>query len=381
LPSDDASIPTDQPTSGIPECSGGDDLPSTRRPSGAAFRPSRKRRLIGSLISLGVAGSMAFAVPAATAAPSPTINEVQSRVDKLQEQAEQASEDYNETREKLHSINVRLKAAQEKLKRQHAEVVKARAQVGRLAAETYRRGELSTLDVVLGDDPSAVLAQAGYLPSLGDRQSGAMKRLAEGEKKLRATQAEIKAQQDKAEMAEIRMRLNKNTVNRKLGQAKAELNRLKAAQRAALARAQARTANAGVPAAAIGGGGKAVCNGMAVDAPTAAAKKAIQFACAQLGDPYVWAAAGPNAYDCSGLVLRAYQAAGISLPHSSAMQATYGRRVSIGSLQPGDLVFFHSPISHVGIYLGGGLMVHAPHTGDVVRVASLWTTPSAAVRF
>jgi cell wall-associated NlpC family hydrolase len=325
---------------------------------------------------------MAFAVPAATAAPTPSVNEVQKKVDKLQDDAEKASEDYNETREKLHSINVRLTAAQEKLKRQHAEVVKARAQVGRLAAETYRRGELSTLDVVLGDDPSAVLAQAGYLPSLGDRQSGAMNRLAEGEKKLRATQAEIKDQQDKAEMAEIRMRLNKNTVNRKLAQATAELDRLKAKQRAALARAQARQASAGVPAAAAasGGGGKAVCNGMAVDAPTGAAKKAIQYACAHLGDAYVWAAAGPSTFDCSGLVMRAYQSGGISLPHSSAMQATYGRRVPVSGLQPGDLVFFHSPISHVGIYLGNGLMVHAPHTGDVVRIASLWTTPSAAVR-
>jgi cell wall-associated NlpC family hydrolase len=111
------------------------------------------------------------------------------------------------------------------------------------------------------------------------------------------------------------------------------------------------------------------------------AKAAIKYACAQLGKPYVWAADGPNGFDCSGLTMKAYAAAGISLPHQSAQQASYGHRVSINALEPGDLIFFYSPISHVAIYLGNGMMVHAPHTGDVVRVASVYTTPVAAVRF
>jgi cell wall-associated NlpC family hydrolase len=344
-------------------------------------RSPRQRRLIGTLLSAAVLGSLAFAVPAATAAPTPSVSEVQRTVQRLQNEVEQASEQYNETRENLKSITVRLSGAQARLTRQHAEVVKARAMVGRLAAETYRRGDLSTLDVLLGDDPDAILAEAGYLPSLGDRQSGAMKRLAVGEAKLARTRAEIKDQQEEARAAEARMRLNKNTVNRKLAQAQTELRRLKAAQRRALARAQARAENAGVPKAAVGGGGKALCNGMSVQAPTGAAKAAIQFACAQLGEPYAWAAAGPSSWDCSGLTMRSYQAGGISLPHSSRLQANYGTRVSVSSLKPGDLIFFNSPISHVAIYLGNGLMVHAPHTGDVVRVASVYETPSVAVRF
>ncbi|MGY1726021.1 NlpC/P60 family protein [Geodermatophilus sp. SYSU D01062] len=97
----------------------------------------------------------------------------------------------------------------------------------------------------------------------------------------------------------------------------------------------------------------------------------VSTAMAQRGDPYVWAAAGPDAFDCSGLTQYAFKAAGISLPHSSRMQSTMGTAVSRANLQPGDLVFFYSPVSHVGIYIGNGQMVHAPTSGDVVKVASI----------
>ncbi len=95
----------------------------------------------------------------------------------------------------------------------------------------------------------------------------------------------------------------------------------------------------------------------------------IATAMAQRGKPYVWAAGGPRAFDCSGLTQFAFRAAGINLPHSSRMQSQMGQSVSRGNLQPGDLVFFYSPVSHVGIYIGNGQMVHAPTSGDVVKVA------------
>ncbi len=128
------------------------------------------------------------------------------------------------------------------------------------------------------------------------------------------------------------------------------------------------------------GAGSAFCAGKAAGAPSAAAKAAIAFACDQIGEAYVWAAAGPNTWDCSGLTMAAFAAGGVSLPHSSRLQAGYGTSVSSSSIMPGDLVFFNSPISHVGIALGGGLMVHAPHTGSVVKVASMYKAPSAVVR-
>jgi cell wall-associated NlpC family hydrolase len=102
-----------------------------------------------------------------------------------------------------------------------------------------------------------------------------------------------------------------------------------------------------------------------------AASVAVAWAQRELGKPYVWAAAGPDAFDCSGLVMYVYAKAGVYLPHSAAAQYGYGSHVSRGSLQPGDLVFFGSPIHHVGIYVGGGQMIEAPHTGANVRVSSV----------
>jgi cell wall-associated NlpC family hydrolase len=111
-----------------------------------------------------------------------------------------------------------------------------------------------------------------------------------------------------------------------------------------------------------------------------AAQIAIGAAMAQRGKPYVWAAGGPGAFDCSGLTSYAYRAAGISLPHSSRMQSQMGQAVAREDLQPGDLVFFYSPVSHVGIYIGDGQMVHAPTSGDVVKVAPLMSGFSGARR-
>ena len=90
-----------------------------------------------------------------------------------------------------------------------------------------------------------------------------------------------------------------------------------------------------------------------------------------IGSPYEWAASGPDSFDCSGLTMWAYGHVGVSLPHHAASQIGYGQRVSRSNLQPGDLVFFGSPIHHVGMYVGHGDFIHAPHTGDVVKISSL----------
>jgi cell wall-associated NlpC family hydrolase len=110
-------------------------------------------------------------------------------------------------------------------------------------------------------------------------------------------------------------------------------------------------------------------------APTRAAQIAVNTALAQQGKPYVWGAAGPNSYDCSGLLQYAYRAAGIALPHSSSMQSRMGTPVSKANLQPGDLVFFYSPVSHVGMYIGNGQMVHASTYGQPVKVTQLAYMP------
>ncbi len=108
--------------------------------------------------------------------------------------------------------------------------------------------------------------------------------------------------------------------------------------------------------------------------PSNGAAIAVAFARAQLGKPYVFAAAGPDAFDCSGLTKAAWAAAGVRMPHYSGSQATMFTRVSWEQLQPGDIVAFYADLHHVGLYIGNGMMIHAPQTGDVVKIAPAWRT-------
>ena len=89
----------------------------------------------------------------------------------------------------------------------------------------------------------------------------------------------------------------------------------------------------------------------------------------------MWGATGPTSYDCSGLTQAAWKAAGIDLPRTTWDQVNVGTRVSTAELQPGDLIFFYSDISHVGLYIGNGEMIHAPHTGTVVKIAPITEMP------
>lgn len=156
----------------------------------------------------------------------------------------------------------------------------------------------------------------------------------------------------------------KKTADAKLAEAQDLLSQLEAEERAALL---SRNAGRPIDATSIPASGRAAA--------------AIEYALAQVGDAYVWGATGPNAFDCSGLTMMAYAQADVSLPHSSRAQYGSGARVAKSDLQPGDLVFYYSPISHVGIYLGNGLIVHAANPGAGVKVSDLDEMPyTGAVR-
>ena len=111
-------------------------------------------------------------------------------------------------------------------------------------------------------------------------------------------------------------------------------------------------------------------------ASSAAAQKAVDTALAQRGDMYLYGATGPDRFDCSGLTSFAYKAAGVSIPRTSKAQSTFGTPVSKANLQPGDLVFFYSPVSHVAMYIGNGQIVHSSSAGKPVSVTSLDSMPS-----
>lgn len=120
---------------------------------------------------------------------------------------------------------------------------------------------------------------------------------------------------------------------------------------------------------------------VAAPAPRASAQVAVDTALAQLGKPYRWAGSGPNSFDCSGLTSFAWRAAGVSIPRSSRAQYGATTRVSRADLRPGDLVFYHSPISHVAMYIGGGRVVEAPNSGNVVRIRNDGLTRRGVVGF
>jgi cell wall-associated NlpC family hydrolase len=232
--------------------------------------------------------------------------------------------------------------------------------LGRVLAETYKQGELEGLALFLSDDPDAALEQSGVVATLGDRRATAVQRLAAEEATLASAKDDLVRQQARISQTTMSLQRLKETVQARLVDAQKQLAQLQARDRAAVERLL-NVGDTGI-----------TCEQIGVDF-SGRVGKVLRFACDQLGDPYVWAAAGPNSFDCSGLTVRAWQAAGVSLPHNADAQSHYGTRVAPteAALRPGDLVFFHSPISHVGIYLGHGLYLHAPHTGTVVKIAKL----------
>ncbi len=336
--------------------------------------PPRRRTVPLLTVLVAVLSCLAVLLQPTTAAadPAPDLSTVRKQVEALDRQAAEATEDYNATREKLAGVAIAIKAADQRIKQQEVRVAASRQALGRLAAETYKSGSLDGLLLLLDDDPQALLAANGLRDSLSNRQArGAatlvaeQNRLAQDQQALAEQQATLR--KDTKSQAEA-----KKKIEGKLAARRALLARLDGSQQRALQQIS-RTMDSDALAqlgVQVPDDGKLTCAGVGIQAPNPRAAQAIAYACAQLGKPYRWGGEGPTGFDCSGLVMASWSAAGVSLPHNAAMQTGYGTRVSAGQLQPGDVVFFYSPISHNGIYLGKGLMIHAPQTGDVIKIAS-----------
>jgi cell wall-associated NlpC family hydrolase len=321
------------------------------------------------LLVLAVTG-----IPDASAAPQPTLSEVQAQIEQLNVKAEQVTERYDTTREQLASLKIRVDAAQTRLAEERRLIALNRAALGRLAAESYQRGPLDSLSLFLASDPDSYLESAGLVQTLAQRQVAVVQRLKSSERRMALDTAQVSSQQAAVASAVASLQADRATIVRTLALAQAQLDRLKAAQRRALERAS----RSGVRTLLAGAGD---CASAGIKAPSARVQKVIDFACAQLGEPYQFGSDGPSSWDCSGLTMMAWAAAGVSLPHSSAMQAGYGTSVSVSELRPGDLVFYYSPIHHVAIYVGNGLVIDAPHTGAFVNIRDMRLAQiTAAVR-
>jgi cell wall-associated NlpC family hydrolase len=307
----------------------------------------------------------------ASAAKQLTVAEAAKRVQTLRDEAEQATESYDAQREQLKSLGVRLAAAEDRLTAQQKRVAAARLSLGRVLAQTYKQGELEGLALFLSDDPDAALEQTGVVATLGDRRASAVQRLRAEEATLAGAKDDLVRQQTRIMQTTASLHKLKDTVRARLADAEKQLADLQARERAAVER----LLNAGDTGIS--------CEQVGVEF-SGHAGKALRYACEQVGDPYVWAAAGPSSFDCSGLTMRAWEASGVSLPHNADAQSHFGTPIAPtpDALQPGDLIFFHRPISHVGMYVGNGLYLHAPHTGTVVKIAKVpWATATAAARY
>ena len=305
-----------------------------------------------------------------TASPShadPDIGDVQTRVDNLYHQAEQASERYNDVREEMRSAEARLKSLRADLARQEAKVETVREQVAAAVVSQYQGQALSsTTQVFLSQDPDAFLDQLVTVSAYNAQQRQMMAGFATQAKQLEMREAA--AQRELADIEEAKKSLAEEQaeIDAKAAAAEDLLNELEADERARMTQAPSRSASR-APLADVKVSGRAGA--------------AVGYALGQVGDAYVYGAAGPDAFDCSGLTMMAWAQAGVSLPHSSGAQMGSGTPVSLSELQPGDLVFYYSPVSHVGIYIGNGQIVHAANPSTGVQITGVTSMPySGAVR-
>lgn len=312
-------------------------------------------------------------IPSARAAQ--TLAQVQAQVNRLEEEATTAAEGAQEAKVKLASLTRSLAGIQAEAAVQGKTVDAISKTLGVIAVNQYKAGTLSqSLELLFSSDPALYLSSAGSLEAITRRKSTQLRKFQSAEQALNATSLTVSDRLAQVKVLQKSLAERSALAQRKLAQAELLLSQLKREDRerlAKLAEDQENADQASSLEAAKSAAGVSGRSGVA-----------LKYALAQIGDRYVFGAAGLTTWDCSGLTMRAFQAAGVSLPHSSRAQSRMGKSIPFGQKKPGDLLFFGRPVSHVAIYLGGGRMVHAPRSGSRVKVAdlSLGRKPLVAVR-
>lgn len=280
-----------------------------------------------------------------------SLGEVERKVDDLYRQAESGTETYNAARERAARQRRRVDTGPEDVPKLARKLNSARERLGSFTAAQYRTGAAApdASAFLLPDTPQDYFEQAQLMSRLTSHQKNAVRH---------ETTESLRTPDD----TQSDLRTAKATVQKKLSTARELLAR-------PTARKQRTEATRSTPS-----GSSPVGSFYATKAA-----KAIAFARAQVGKPYVWGAAGPGSYDSSGLVQAAWKAAEVTLPRAVTDQANAGSTVSLADAQPGDLVFFHDDSSHVGVYVGDGTMIHAPKPGAYVREESVHHDGAATV--
>ncbi|GGQ49693.1 C40 family peptidase [Kitasatospora griseola] len=327
-------------------------------------------------LTAAATGVLHLGVAPAGAAPTdpPDRTDVKAQVDQLYEEAEQANEKYNAAQEQQRRLQREAGALQSQVAAGQDDLNRLRGDLGAVVAAQYRtQGIDPTLRLMLDKDPASYLAGARALGQATERQNETLRELHERQRRLDQRRQEATAKLDELELARQRLAAAKDEVHSRLARAQRLLGRLSAAERVRLADDDARDAQdratRGTDRLDLG------------DLPPASdrAAAALNAAVSKIGSPYVYGSTGPTTFDCSGLMYWAWRQAGVTLPRTSQGQASAGRRVSLAEARPGDLVIFFKDRHHVGMYAGGGVVVHAPHPGARVRYESVSAMPVNSV--
>jgi cell wall-associated NlpC family hydrolase len=324
------------------------------------------------LALVGAVGILLATVPASAAPGTPTTAaEAAEMVAARGHDLEAVAERFNEAREVLRAQQEAAQAAQAELDRATAVLAQAQLSVRGIARSAYTGSGLNSFQALMvSDSADDFVNRMSTLQMVAGHQNELLGVAADANVAATAAQAQVQASVAEAQRQYDAVAGQQADLERQIAEYKAIHDRLSAEeQRAVAAAAAAAHAQRASRAEREEPTEPLAAASAPVVADGAGAQVAIDTAMAQRGKPYVWAAGGPRAFDCSGLTQYAFKAAGINLPHSSRLQSQMGQAVSRADLRPGDLVFFYSPVSHVGIYIGNGNMVHAPTSGDVVKTA------------
>ncbi len=359
-----------------------------------------RRSLIGlSALALTVVTFIPTTSPA-LAAPTPvTIADAKAQIDQLEVEAAALDQDYVGVKEQLDAGRTKLATKQADVTVQTVEVARIKKQVGQVALAQFQNRSVDTAaQVFFNSDSDNFLSQISTVEKVSENQNTVLQdyqeqqaaladlqhssetdlaALATQEKKL----AELRTESD-AKIAESRKILAQLTAEERAALAAAEKKAADEAKAKAEAALTTDTTAAGstTSGTTTSGPTTASTSGTPVVAGSSRGATAVAFAKKQLGKPYLYGAAGPNAYDCSGLTSQAWKAAGVTLPRTSQTQIGVGTAVSRSELQPGDLVFYYGDISHVALYVGNGQIIHAPNSRSSVKYADVDSMPWAGAR-
>jgi cell wall-associated NlpC family hydrolase len=315
---------------------------------------SRKTRALTTIV-LSVIATMAMLLSSEAVRADPSISQLEKQIDAAWNKLEPLLEQHNDTKVKLNAERKKVDALKKNLDPLELELRLASARVGEFASYLYRGGTTSELNSLLSSQsPTDVTDQLIMLDQFSRMQRDS---LADVIAKRDALAAKKKPIDDKiAALAEAEKDLADQA--KKLD---AQIDTL-----------QKQVAKLYASSGGLGDLRPAPCPSTY---PGGKASIAIKFACAQISKPYVWGADGPDSYDCSGLTMAAWKAAGISLPHSARSQYSSTQRISRANLRIGDLVFYYSDIHHVGMYAGNGWIVHASRAGVPIRMRRIDDAP------